>query len=199
MLERMRVSTLIRELEFLKSDYNYKSELMSVLDTDFNKSVDSFLETYPDLGRIYRELIPKDDTIFQTEVQEPGENDLVGRVETAVESVNIDQKTKNLYRQIAKSTHPDKVGDSNLKQIYFEAQKAYESGNTLELMSICDKLKIPYEISEEDLKNIQDEIEFLKNRISFLESTFTFKWSQTPEGRDKDKLILNYIGKKLNI
>lgn len=199
MLEKLKVNTLIRELEFLKSDLNYKTELLTSIDTDFNRSVDIFLENYPDLGNIYKQIIPhiEEDHINQG-ISDSDESELQNDTETTY-NTEIDQKAKSLYRQIAKTTHPDKVGESGLKEVYFEAQKAYEGGKTLELMSICDRLKIPYEISDEEIENIRSEIQFLKERISFLESTFTFKWMQTSEGRERDKLILNYIGKKLNI
>jgi hypothetical protein len=34
---------------------------------------------------------------------------------------DISSKLKSLYRIIAKSTHPDKVNDENLKELYLEA------------------------------------------------------------------------------
>ena len=198
MLEKLKVNTLIRELEFLKSDLNYKTELLTSIDVDFNRSVDIFLENYPDLGNIYKQIIPLTEEVhINQDISDPDEGELQNDTETTY--TEIGQKAKSLYRQIAKTTHPDKVGESGLKEVYFEAQKAYEGGKTLELMSICDRLKIPYEISDEEIENIRSEIQFLKERISFLESTFTFKWMQTSEGKERDKLILNYIGKKLNI
>lgn len=198
MLEKLKVNTLIRELEFLKSDLNYKTELLTSIDVDFNRSVDIFLENYPDLGNIYKQIIPLTEEVhINQDISDPNEGELQNDTETTY--TEIGQKAKSLYRQIAKTTHPDKVGESGLKEVYFEAQKAYEGGKTLELMSICDRLKIPYEISDEEIENIRSEIQFLKERISFLESTFTFKWMQTSEGKERDKLILNYIGKKLNI
>ena len=198
MLEKLKVNTLIRELEFLKSDLNYKTGLLTSIDVDFNRSVDIFLENYPDLGNIYKQIIPLTEEVhINQDISDPDEGELQNDTETTY--TEIGQKAKSLYRQIAKTTHPDKVGESGLKEVYFEAQKAYEGGKTLELMSICDRLKIPYEISDEEIENIRSEIQFLKERISFLESTFTFKWMQTSEGKERDKLILNYIGKKLNI
>ncbi len=198
MLEKLKVNTLIRELEFLKSDLNYKTELLTSIDVDFNRSVDIFLENYPDLGNIYKQIIPLTEEVhINQDISDPDEGELQNDTETTY--TEIGQKAKSLYRQIAKTTHPDKVGESGLKEVYFEAQKAYEGGKTLELMLICDRLKIPYEISDEEIESLRSEIQFLKERISFLESTFTFKWMQTSEGKERDKLILNYIGKKLNI
>lgn len=197
MLDKLRISTLIRELEFLKSDLNYKTELLNSVDTDFNNSVEIFLENYPDLGKVYKEIIPKiEDSV---DVVLTDSEDLISTNHEEEIFNAVDQKTKSLYRQIAKTTHPDKVGESGLTEVYYEAQRAYEDGKTLELMAICDRLKIPYEMTDDEIISINKEIEFLKQRISFLEGTFTFKWLQTSEGKERDKLILNYIGKKLNV
>ena len=102
-----------------------------------------------------------------------------------------------LYRSIAKSTHPDKLKDESLKELYIEATIAYESGNILPLFTICDKLRIPYDVTEEETDLIKDEIQSIKNRVSFLESTFTWQWYSQTDVNIREAVILSYIKAQL--
>ena len=79
-----------------------------------------------------------------------------------VETIEKNPKLKSLYRVIAKTTHPDKINDDSLKELYLEATKAYENNNLLPIISICDKLKIPYEVDDGEFEFIKEQIEYLK-------------------------------------
>ena len=47
----------------------------------------------------------------------------------------------------------------NLKEVYLDAQKAYESNDLLQILSICDRLKISYDISNDEFDLIRNQIE----------------------------------------
>lgn len=190
-LQKLEVNRLIKELDFVKSDLNYKTELLSEADNHFMKSVNSFLDNHPHLKQVFDERILK-------------RNIEVKNVNTSEEREIIEEevkepKLKSLYRTIAKTTHPDKVNDNNLKELYLEATTAYESNNILAIFAVCDKLKIPYEVTEEETNLLRQEIKSLKNRLVFLESTFTWQWINQEEDKGRDLVIFNYIKSQMNL
>jgi len=52
-LKQLESKKLIKELEFIESDYNYKNELVSEADSEFIKSLNLFLERHPQLKEIF--------------------------------------------------------------------------------------------------------------------------------------------------
>ncbi len=188
---KLEFNRLIKELDFIDSDLVYKSTLLKVADEHFIKNVNDVLETFPQLKQIVddrtnqRYNLINDDPIIITPIDEVDETEIVFETK--------DQRLKTLYRQIARSTHPDVASQSNLQEVYLEAQKAYDSNDLVQIMSICEKLKIDYEITNEEFQLIKDEINTKKQRIKFLESTYTWKWYQVSSTEEKNKIILNYL------
>lgn len=192
-IKKLEANKLIKELDYLKSELQYKSELISEVDNHFIKDVNVFLDNHPNLKKVFDEKMITDETNTTIEYDIPIDNNIIS--EDSINLINsiIDPKLKNLYRSIVKSTHPDKIKNNNLKEIYIEATKAYESGSFLPIISICDRLSIPYEISDEETELFKSEIEKIKNRVSFLETTFTFKWHLSKDEKEKNFVILEYI------
>ncbi len=207
-IRKLEVNRLIKELDYIKSDYNYKSELISEADYNFVKSVDTFLDGHPQIKQAFKEKaspveVPQVDFIDKEEpvVIEESTNESPEpefEVEYNVADEIRDSKLRMLYRSIAKSTHPDKLKDESLKELYIEATIAYESGNILPLFTICDKLRIPYDVTEEETDLIKDEIQSIKNRVSFLESTFTWQWYVQTDENIRETVILSYIKSQLS-
>jgi hypothetical protein len=206
-IRRLEINRLIRELDYVKSDYSYKSELMQEVDTEFINNVDSFLLHHPQLKQIFDESVSKRNVNMDiVEKSKEVKSDFeIPFVESESEQINIEEtftevkdvKIKNLYRSIAKSTHPDRIKDENLKELYLEATNAYEGNDIIPILAICDKLRIPYEVTEEETNLIKNEIENIKHRSLFLESTYTFKWYMTQDLNERDKIILSYIKSQL--
>jgi hypothetical protein len=187
---RLEFNRLLKELDFIDSDLIYKSTLLKLADENFIKNVNEVLETFPQLKQIVDDRLNQRFNLINNEHPSPisiEEND----DEIIFESK--DQRLKTLYRQIARSTHPDVASQSNLKEVYLEAQKAYDSNNLVGIMSICEKLKIDYEITSEEFQLIKDEIDLKKQRIKFLESTYTWKWYQVESTEERNQIILNYL------
>jgi hypothetical protein len=57
-------------------------------------------------------------------------------------------------------------------------------------------LDIDYDIEEVDNKEINKRIDSIKNRINFLENTFTYQWYISDE-RNKIMILLKFIENKL--
>lgn len=190
---KLEFNRLIKELDFINSDLFYKSSLLKVVDENFIKNVNEVLETFPQLKQILDE---KNQIRFDmlnvktiTDINEPTpDTDEVGEYESK------NSKLKNLYRQIAKSTHPDVSHTSeNLKEVYLDAQKAYDSNDLIQILSICERLKIEYDITDQEFELIKNEINQKKERIQFLESTYTWRWHQVQTLEEKNKIIINYL------
>ena len=189
-LKKLEINKLIKELEFVKSDLDYKSELLSEADFLFYESVNQFLEKHPELKDVFQEKIRRRKEIII-------ENQMKLEVSEEIEEDKREPKLKSLYRNIAKSTHPDKLHDDNLKEVYIEAKTAYENNDILEIFAICEKLNIPFEVSEEEVSLIREEIQKNKTRSSFLESTFTWQWFRQEDERTKEMIILDYIKRQM--
>jgi len=187
-LHKLNISRLLKELDFLKSDLEYKSLLSREMDIDFMKDVDRILNLNPEL----KELYLKEEVISETNITDTLEN-IQGDKIKILPSDDI----KQIYRQIVKLTHPDKIEDNELNTMYLEATKAYESNSISDILSICNKLDIDYDDSKIDYTVIQKEINEIKSSIKFIESTYTWIWSETESDGNRDKLILSFIKQKI--
>ena len=117
---------LIRELDFVESEFNYKSEMIKEIDYEFKKEVESVLSANQELKNVFTKSVDEFNKEKTKVLNEHYEN-----INTFEETETIEKnpKIKSLYRVIAKTTHPDKVNDDNLKELYLEATKAYENNN----------------------------------------------------------------------
>jgi hypothetical protein len=195
LVEKLELNRLIKELDFIDSDLVYKSSLLKVVDENFVKCVNNVLDGFPQL----KEMIDKKNQERLDKANQ--QNTIPIEIELPIEEVITESKPvkiKNLYRQIAKSTHPDKNDQENLRELYLEAQKAYDSNDLVQIITICERLKIEYEITREEFQMIRDEIEFKRRRINFLESTYTWKWYQENSEDQKNKIILTYLESQIS-
>ena len=177
---------LIKEIEFLNADYEYLSDKISETDQLFLEEVDVLLNKYPDLKDIYKENSVNNYVISESNGEYFDDK-----------SIPKNNKIKKLYRQIVKETHPDKVSDDKLNQYYIEATENYDSNNVSILYSISEKLNIKYEMSKDDEDLLLEEIKILKKKIGFLETTFTWKWYNSDNNKEKNRIILKYIKSKI--
>jgi hypothetical protein len=190
---KLEFNRLIKELDFVDSDLIYKSSLLKLADENFIKDVNQVLESHPQLKTILEDKNQErmkflnfvDITIPISQETQDEEEDYITESKPT--------KLKSLYKEIAKSTHPDKSNQENLKEVYLDAQKAYESNDLLQILSICDRLKINYEISTDEFDLIRSEIDTKKQRIKFLESTYTWKWYHESSNYQKNQIIMNYL------
>lgn len=198
-VKKLEINKLVKELDFVKSEYEYKHEVLQGIDKEFIDSVNLFLDKYPQLRQVFDEKVINSDQVITT--IDTSVIDIVEESESEeIESEYIeegDTKLRRLYRSIAKSTHPDKLKNESLKELYLEATNAYNSNNLLPILSICDKLRIPYEVTDDETSLIRDEISNIKNRVSFLETTYTWQWYINEDDKMRDEIILSYIKSRI--
>ena len=189
-IKKLEIKKLFKELDFLESDYEYRNEVINAVDSNFIEEVYSILERNPELKTIYDEK-------YEVEtVSESFEENIIDVIEEVIEKIKHSTKIKKLYRDIVKITHPDKVNNTNLNDAYIKATEYYKINDELNIYKICSKLDIDYDIEEVDNKEINKRIDSIKNRINFLENTFTYQWYISGE-RDKQNILLKFIENKL--
>jgi hypothetical protein len=209
-LKSLEIKKLLKELEFTESDFEYRNLAVSEADSLFINSINDFLGQHPELKKIYDDKITEkiNKTIEkiqkksndETEKLDENVQDDISPIEE--EHKNDEDKTnisqiKKLYRDIVKLTHPDKVKSNKHNELYIKSSKYYESGNKIGIYSICNELDIEYEIEEDDVILISEQISSIKNKINFIESTFAWQWYNCEDEMLKSQILLNFIKLKI--
>ena len=205
-LKQLEIKKLLKELDFIESDFTYKSEVIHEADSNFIKTVNNVLEEHPLLKEVFdKKINSKIEHIFEKKNEEIKEKiELSNEEETSVEDDSIivkrvvDKKVKKLYREIAKVTHPDIIINKKLNEIYLKATQFYNNNDITGTYSVCDELDIDYEPEDSDNLLISEKIISLKNRIDFMESTLTWVWYHSTDENEKEQLILRYIKNQLD-
>lgn len=189
-LRKLEIIKLLKELEYIESDLNLKMETIKEIDEKFNLEIETFINNHPKLKHLLDEK-KEYELKYNDEKVENGE--LINQDEVITEVKN--KKVKALYRNIAKLIHPDKIGDQNLKDIFIQAKKAYDENSLLPIISLCDRLNVPYDLDEDEVKLLMGQIDNYKKRLKFLESTYTWQWFVKPE--KKEEIFLSFIKSQL--
>lgn len=208
-LKNLNIKRLLKELDFIEMDYEYRSELVSDADSDFMNRINEFLSKNPDLKDIYDKKVTDriEKTINQAkakvveEILIDVEDDTVLEDNQNFDDIISNEKSpevKRVYREIVKLTHPDKVSEKKLNDYYIKSTELYNNNDKIGLYKVCDDLSIDYEIDENDTEIIEDKINTLKRKINFLESTFTWKWFNTKDEKIKEKILLDFISLKIS-
>ncbi len=190
-LDMLELKRMFKELEFYESDYEYVNEVVSSADPGFLGSVNEFLDEYPDLKDAYSKKMASLAIVATASTPPLNEDD----EEPSIPPPS--QKLKKLYREIVKRTHPDKVNDELLNNLYMSATSYYDERDLISIYSICGELKIDYDLEPSDLLLIKEKIENLRSKISFIQSTYTWKWTNTDDESLKKKVILDYISAQI--
>lgn len=206
-LKQLEIKKLMKELDFINSDFNYKNEIIQEADNSFINSVNSLLEQHPLLKEVFdKKINNKIENIFQQKSEEIKEK--IEIEENINESFNfedevvvrkvIDKKVRKLYREIVKVTHPDIVINKKLNELYLKATQFYNENDITGTYSICDELDIDYEPEDSDNQIISEKIISLKSRINFMESTLTWVWYHSTDENEKEQMVLRYIKNQLD-
>ena len=198
-LQKLESKRLLKELDFYESDLEYKSELVNHVETTFIQSVNEYLDEHPALKDEFDEKINKriEDTINKKILASEFIEQDVFIEDDEIDSKEENPKMRKLYREIVKQTHPDKIKNEKLNNLYIEAGKSYDSQDLFNIYSICDELGISYELEESENFIIKDKIKYLQDKIKFIQSTFTWQWYYTEEEIEKNNIIKEYVKKQI--
>jgi len=204
-IESLKIKKLMKELDYIQSDVEWRNELVSDADSSFMDSINQFLEKNPEIKDLYdKKITEKLENSIKKKIEEDENGvEIEDKNEFEIETEEVDEnvenskdispKLKRLYREIVKLTHPDKVKKKKLNDLYIEATDYYNSNDKIGIYKVCSELDIEFEIEEDDEFFISDKIENLKKRINFLESTFTWKWYNCQDEVQKDQIVIDFI------
>jgi hypothetical protein len=202
-LHQLEVRRLLKELDYVKSDFEYKNEIVFEADNSFMRSLNEFLEKNVVLKELFDKKINRS---IEEMIRKKSLENVIGHVPEVVDEESteisivervVDERLRKIYRNIAKKTHPDKISDTRLNDIYIMASKMYDSNDVMGIYTICDQLGIPYELSIEDSETLKSQISMMKERVVFMESTFTWKWYHTEDESERSQILVEYIKSKI--
>lgn len=216
-IKQLELNKLFKELDFIQSDHDYKNEIISSTEADFLTGVSKFLEKNPQLKELYDKKIqeridailkkqepkPEDlqvvdnEQINQTEEENKEQTDEIEREEEEIVESEKDKKLKSIYRLIVKLTHPDRVSDKKLNNLYLKATDFYDKKDIIGLYSISTELGIDIDYNDLSLDDLKGKISTIRDRIAFMESTLTWKWYYSQDEGEKLNLIFLFIRTQL--
>lgn len=180
-LVELQINKLIQEYSYLKSDEDFKKELISTKQKGF---LDLVNEKLGDLN-------PQE----TNQNQEQKSKKVEPKIDMSGVSENTKVRIKKIYRNIVKLTHPDKAESEELKELYIQATEAYESYDIFELCIISKKLNIKVKLSLDETKTLNELIESKKNEIKQIESSFIWLWITAANDTEQNNLVDRFIEK----
>jgi len=179
----LKVAKIIQEYTFLKTDEELKRELINANQQEFLELINT------KLGEFNEDALKPQET--------PTEPKSAKKIEPKINVDEIDNNTKvklkKIYREIVKLTHPDKVDSEELKELYLQAKDAYESYDLFELYFIGKTLKLSFKLTLEETKILNELIDFKKDEIKQLESSFVWVWLNTESEIEKNIVIFKFL------
>lgn len=108
------------------------------------------------------------------------------------------QEGKELFKFVAKYTHPDKVQNEILNKIYIRASNAYESEDISELLYCVISIDSSYDIPNHYLVYLIEDIKLIEAKIDGIKKSHPYKYGMANE-RDKNKYMYDYIKSELKV
>lgn len=173
--KNLEVNKLFKELDYLNADLEYKQECMEEANQKFIQQIGKTIEQREDIR------IADDNNSTDKRID-------LGKLKV---KKDIDQKAKDVFRKIAKKTHPDMTDE--LGEYYLKASEYYKNNDILSLYLICNDLNIDFEFKEDDTKLIKEKINKIKASIDFIECSYAWQWSISNTDREKEAIIELYI------
>jgi hypothetical protein len=182
-LKKLELKKIVKEYSLVKINDEYISEVITVNTPDFLKQINDFMK---------ESNISSDPTQGTSNESNKKETKIYNLAEFT-ESTKI--KMKKIYREIVKITHPDKVNDSRLNEIYIEAKNAYYHNDVMELFYICDTLDIEVEADSSDILTFNRIISDKKKRSESIENSYLWLWATAESNDEKLKIVKLFVEK----
>lgn len=195
-IKYLQTKKLLKELEWVESDYEWRNEIVCEADSEFINKINLFLEDHPDLKNIYDNKVNEQiNRNIQRNIEQEIDNCSIPDEE--IITVTKSAKVKKLYRDIVKVTHPDVTEQKSLNDYYIQATTYYDMDDKIGIFKICNELNIEYDIEDNEIELIESRINDLKTKISFLENTFSWRWLNIEDDKEKNEILLQYIKMRL--
>jgi len=188
-LTRLQVINLFKKYDYYLTEFQFKNEISIVSHNLFQENVKKILSEFK------KEEEEKQNLEDVECIENKNRIDAIGSTENNKE---VNSTLKSLYRKIVKETHPDKIKNSYLNNLYIEATDSVERNDVLAIYRICILLDIEFDIPDNIADMIEKEVTQLKHKISFLESSYHMKWHNSPKS-EKNDILVNYLMKSLRL
>jgi hypothetical protein len=177
-LKNLKLDLLLKELKLLNSEKDY---------------IDEFTAHY---SPAFMEELSNNGYIVQTPTGETNNHNIKNSQKNVIDVKDEDRKLiKNIFRSIAKTSHPDKTPNQYKNKLYDEAQIAYDENNLLVLYKIAKKLNIEIEISINTITLLEKIVEDKKKQLKSVETSFLWLWANADTQEKKDQLINQFLNK----
>lgn len=209
-IKKLELKKLFKEYGFLKTDEEYKIELLNSYGPEFEESIYSIFKNNPDLDLLFNKgqasndkesSISAQSKLIGIEIYYPDSNIQLdnsielytGITKSDVSEIFINDDVKKLYRSIATKTHPDKVSNKYLNDLYIKSQVAYKKNDFFTLYLICNDLDIDYEIIPERVIEFKGIIKALHAKNFRIEQTYLWAWIHEENEVIKHNILKHFI------
>lgn len=177
----LQINKIIQEYTFLKTDEELKKELINIHQAKFLKVIND------ELAKIDKDKIKQPENVSNVDVD--------GKPKEKIKDLSDNDmvKMKKIYREIVKLTHPDKVSDEDLNNLYQESTIAYETNDLFELYFIAKSLKIHFKLTLGETKILNELIAFKKQEIQTIEKSFVWRWINANNEKEQLNIIASFI------
>ena len=181
-LKQLEIQKLMQEYSYLILDAQYKDEL---IDDARNR----FMETVRDI--MGKPPTPQPTTQDVDQQQQQSANKKT--IDPSTVDPLVRAKVKQIYRSIAKVTHPDRATTDEHVDAYVRATKAADEFDLFELYGICALLGIHYIIDFNDKPLLQQHIKHKREQLKSIEQSYIWLWANAETQEEQDRLVKQFI------
>jgi hypothetical protein len=179
-VEDLRFKRLVKELSFLKSDLEYHRAEHTIRRDLFYEDYEKYLDE-SDFEFSEEKTVER-----MKDVYAPKEKSM-----TVEKDTDLSIQNKEMYRKIAKKTHPDLHHDADKTDMFKRASRAVEEGDWYTLYELSEALGIVVEeYTSMHLEWLKMEIR--KSRAIIKGIVATFEWIYSEPDANKQLVLTNY-------
>ena len=173
---QLRFKSLVRKMSYIKSDLEYHRAEHLKRRKIFDEAVYKF--------------ITEREYVFAPE--KAGKNMVdVYEKKLAVEVPELEKETKNIFKKVAKVTHPDVCKDKLQAKKFIKAREALENKDWFSMYEISADLDMDMpEPTQAHIDWLEQEIAMTEKMIKGI--TSTYEWIYSNEGSNKQQLLTTY-------
>ena len=203
--DQQKFKLLILQARFLREKLSMHEQLEQEAMENFSKGFKNRLKELPEEIQEYFEVKEKpaqqasNPENFKHDPKDFEQNEEGEPERREVKKNEPPKRLKDVYKKIAKITHPDKLkGLSDLEKmqkelLFKKAQQAVSSGDYVELMDVALHLNVEFpETTEEDTKHVRKKIDNIRGKIEKIEKSAAWQWYHASE-KDKPSVMKDYI------
>lgn len=201
-LEELKIKRLMKEYEYLTTEYEFRKEFSEKHKTDFLSEISKRRKELNIEEPPLNIIIPEEESAQNIDIDGEIDSDILDEdylddeKEEDTEQLQKDIKLKKIFREIVKICHPDKVLNlskrKHLTEIYIKSKVLYNERNLLGLYLIAIDIGIEIKIELSDLSDIDNVLEEKKAQVKSFESSYLWIWINSND-EDKIKIIDLFI------